>query len=139
MTFRFGPFEADRRAYRTTRKGATLDLTPKLLDLLFHFLERPGVLITKEELLDGVWPGANVTENAMAQAISDLREALGDDAGSPKYIRTIARRGYRFIADVETVGAILPPARVSAASAVQSLRAADERETVAVMDFVNVT
>jgi DNA-binding winged helix-turn-helix (wHTH) protein len=139
MTFRFGPFEADRRAYRTTRNGATLDLTPKLLDLLFHFLERPGVLITKEELLDSVWPGANVTENAMAQAISDLREALGDDAGSPKYIRTIARRGYRFIADVATVNATLPPARVSAASAVQSLRAIDERETVAVMDFVNVT
>src|SRR6187402_2973384 len=100
MTFKFGPFEADRAAYRVSRGQTPLDLTPKLLDLLFYFLDRPGRLITKEELLDGVWPGANVTDNAMAQAISDLREALDDDAGSPTFIRTIARRGYRFIADV---------------------------------------
>ena len=126
MIFRFGGFEADRKAFRVTRGGKALDLTPKLLDLLFHFLERPGVLVTKEELLDGVWPGANVTENAMAQAISDLREALGDDAAAPKFIRTIARRGYRFIADVEGGP---PPAAGPA----------DSRETVAVMDFVNVT
>jgi DNA-binding winged helix-turn-helix (wHTH) protein len=73
MTFTFGPFEADRAAYAVSRNQTPLDLTPKLLDLLFYFLDRPGRLITKEELLDGVWPGANVTDNAMAQAISDLR------------------------------------------------------------------
>lgn len=136
MTFRFGPFEADRKAYRATRNGTPLDLTPKLLDLLFHFLDRPGVLITKEELLDGVWPGANVTENAMAQAISDLREALGDDAASPKYIKTIARRGYRFVADVEG-SAPAPPAAPPTAPTAGTTPAL--RPTVAVMDFANVT
>jgi DNA-binding winged helix-turn-helix (wHTH) protein/Tfp pilus assembly protein PilF len=125
MTFRFGPFEADRKAYRATRNGVALDLTPKLLDLLFHFLDRPGVLVTKEELLDSVWPGANVTENAMAQAVSDLREALGDDAASPTFIKTVSRRGYRFIADVQTA----PLAAPGDASA----------PIIAVMDFVNVT
>ena len=109
MTFRFGPFEADRKAYRATRDGAPLDLTSKQLDLLFHFLDRPGVLITKEELLDSVWPGANVTENAMAQAISDLREALGDDAAAPTFIKTVSRRGYRFVADVQSADAAAGP------------------------------
>ncbi len=105
MRYRFGDFEADRIAYKASRGGTALDLTPKLLDLLFYLLDRPGQLVTKEELLDAVWPGANVTENAMAQAISDLREAIGDEAASPTYIRTIARRGYRFIAPVQSIPA----------------------------------
>jgi len=147
MTFKFGPFEADRVAYSASRHQRPLDLTPKLLDLLFYFLDRPGRLITKEELLDGVWPGANVTDNAMAQAISDLREALGDDAGSPTFIRTISRRGYRFIADVTTVTAPTPaptpPAASTAAAADMSTTmtpAGDtDRTTLAVMDFVNLS
>ena len=49
----------------------------------------------QEQLLDALWPGANVTDNALAQAVSELRDALGDDAGSPQYIKTVARRGYR--------------------------------------------
>lgn len=98
---RFGPFRVDRAAYAVTRDGRPVTLTPKLLDLLIYFLDRPARLITKEELLDAVWPGANVTENALAQAVSELRQALGDAAGDPRFIRTIARRGYRFIAAVE--------------------------------------
>src|SRR6478672_10439912 len=101
MTFRFGPFEADRVAYRVTRDRTPIDLTPKLLDLLFYFLDRPGQLVTKEALLDDLWPGANVTENALAQAMSDLREALEDEAADPTFIKTISRRGYRFIAEVQ--------------------------------------
>jgi len=60
--------------------------------------------VTKEALLDGVWPSANVTENALAQAMSDLRDVLGDDPSAPVYIRTVARRGYRFVAPVEIAG-----------------------------------
>src|SRR5947208_13722805 len=103
VTFRFGRFVADRTAYRVVCGDAALELTPKLLDLLFHLLDRAGSLVTKEELLDALWPGANVTENALAQAVSELRQALGDDAGAPTYIKTIARRGYRFIGAVEPV------------------------------------
>ena len=101
MRYRFGDYEADRTAYRVVRGGQPVNLTPKLLDLLFCLLDTPGELVTKEALLDKVWPGANVTDNAMAQAVSDLREALGDSAASPTYIKTISRRGYRFIAPVE--------------------------------------
>ena len=101
MTYRFGPFRADRIGYRVFEGDRALELTPKLLDLLFYLLERPATLVTKEELLEQVWPGANVTDNALAQAISDLRDALDDSPSAPTYIRTVARRGYRFVAPVE--------------------------------------
>ena len=78
-------------------------LTPKLLDLLLHLIDHAGALVTKEALLEALWPGANVTDNALAQAVSDLRDALGDEPKSPQFIKTVARRGYRFIARVETV------------------------------------
>jgi DNA-binding winged helix-turn-helix (wHTH) protein len=130
---RFGPFLVDRTAYRVLRGAEPLDLTPKLLDLLFHLVDHPGTLITKEELLEALWPDANVTENALAQAVSELRQALGDAAGAPQYIKTVARRGYRFIAAVETVEP------VAVVGAPIPAPAASEARTIAVMDFVNVT
>src|SRR3954451_24268643 len=129
--FRFGPFLADRVGYRVLRGEEALDLTPKLLDLLFHLLDHSGALVTKEALLDALWPGANVTENALAQAVSELRQALGDDAGAPVFIKTVARRVYRFIAPVapgeaRTATAVEPPSVVGQV---------DDR-IIAVMDFV---
>ena len=154
MRFRFGDFEADRTAYRVERRGTPVDLTPKLLDLLFCLLDRPGDLVTKEALLDAVWPGANVTENAMAQAMSDLREALGDDAARPTFIRTIARRGYRFIAPVERVDGDGSGERAHTAAAAAPATASPQAHgqtsplqpagpsivrTLAVTDFTNLT
>jgi DNA-binding winged helix-turn-helix (wHTH) protein/tetratricopeptide (TPR) repeat protein len=130
---RFGPFLVDRTAYRVLRGTEPLDLTPKLLDLLFHLVDHPATLITKEELLDALWPDANVTENALAQAVSELRQALGDAAGAPRFIKTVARRGYRFIATVERVEQIVALDPPMPAPGDEGAR------TIAVMDFVNVT
>jgi DNA-binding winged helix-turn-helix (wHTH) protein len=147
MTYRFGPFRADRVGYRVFEGERQLELTPKLLDLLFYLVERPATLVTKEELLDNVWPGANVTDNALAQAISDLRDALNDSPGAPTYIRTVARRGYRFVAPVEAEPA--PQSRESPGRPRESLgapqtspaipRATPEVLGLAVLDFANVT
>ena len=116
----------DRTAYIVTREGAPVPLTPKLLDLLLYLLDRPAQVVTKEELLDALWPGANVTENALTQAVSELRQALGDAAGSPRFIKTIARRGYRFIAGVEVVDAGTATTEIGS-------------DAIAVIDFTNVT
>ena len=99
-SYRFGPFAVERASYRMVRGDTVVPLTPKLLDLLIHLLDHAGELVTKESLLDAIWPDANVTDNALTQAISELRQALGDDPSSPRYIKTVARRGYRFIAPV---------------------------------------
>jgi DNA-binding winged helix-turn-helix (wHTH) protein/TolB-like protein len=101
--FRFGPFVVERPAYRVLRDGRTLTLSPKLIDLLLYFVSRPSVLVTKDELFSAIWHDVTVTENALTQAVSDLRQALGDDPASPTYIQTVARRGYRFIAPVEAM------------------------------------
>lgn len=133
MTFRFGPYRADRATYQAFLGDRPLQLTPKLLDLLFYLLERPATLVTKEQLLADVWPDANVTDNALAQAVSELREALDDSASAPTYIKTIARRGYRFIAPVEADQGKSAPA-VAATPA-----ASGARRQIAVLDFTNVT
>jgi len=125
---RFGPFVIDRTGYRVLRGDAVVDLTPKLLDLLLHLVDRPGELVTKEALLDALWAGANVTDNALAQAVSELRQALGDDAATSRYIKTVARRGYRFVAPV-SVDAEEPAPSVPVSSA----------QAIAVLDFTNVT
>src|SRR5580765_5871388 len=110
QTLRFGAFSIDRAGYRVYRGEEPVDLTPKLLDLLLHLVDHAGTLVTKEQLLDALWPGANVTDNALAQAMSELRDALGDDPGEPQFIKTIARRGYRFIATVEAIDEVRPNA-----------------------------
>jgi DNA-binding winged helix-turn-helix (wHTH) protein/Tfp pilus assembly protein PilF len=131
-TFRFGPYVADRTAYRVMRGADVVELTPKLLDLLFYLLDHAGSLVTKDDLLEALWPGANVTENALSQAVSELRHALGDEPAAPSFIKTVARRGYRFIAPVEA--AERAPARDSAPPAGR-----EGPRAIAVLDFVNVT
>ncbi|HSL22250.1 MAG TPA: winged helix-turn-helix domain-containing protein [Vicinamibacterales bacterium] len=102
MTFHFGPFTLDAAAYRITREGTDIELSPKLIDLLLYLVRRPSTLITKEELFEAIWPDVTVTENALTRAVSEVRQALGDDSAAPTYIQTVARRGYRFIAPVTT-------------------------------------
>src|SRR5947207_1228949 len=131
-TCRFGPYVADRTAYRVTRGADVVELTPKLLDLLFYLLDHAGSLVTKEELLEAQWPDANVPENAHSKAVSELRHALGDEPAAPSFIKTVARRGYRFIAPVEA--AERAPARDSAPPAGR-----EAPRAIAVLDFVNVT
>src|SRR5947208_14199704 len=99
--YRFGPFVVDRIGYRATRDNTPLDLTPKLLDLLLYLLDPAGTLVTKEQLLDALWPNANVTDNALAQAVSELRDALDEPADAPQVSKTVARKGYRFVAPVD--------------------------------------
>lgn len=128
----FGPFRVDRAGYKLTRDGTTVDVTPKLLDLLLHLLDHAGTLVTKEALLDALWPDANVTDNALTQAISELRQVLGDDAATPQYIKTVARRGYRFVA---AVTALTPETQAVGEG---PATAATDR-SIAVLDFTNVT
>lgn len=135
---RFGPFLIDRTGYRVLRGDEPLDLSPKLLDLLVYLVDHREVLVTKEALLDALWTAANVTENALAQAISELRQVLEDDAQAPRYIKTVARRGYRFIAPVEEVAASNPAAPL-ARTLLSAVPSGIDAPGVAVMDFTNVT
>ena len=79
------------------RAGTPVPLPPRALGVLTALLEKPGVVVTKQDLLDAVWPGTFVTESSLLEAIGVLRETLGDNPRRPAYIQTVHRRGYRFI------------------------------------------
>ena len=96
----FGPFVFDRTNRLLSKDAVEVPLPPRVSGVLALLLERPGQLVTKQELISAVWRDAFVTETSVAEAISVLRQTLGDDPQRPTYIQTLHRRGYRFIADV---------------------------------------
>jgi len=96
----FGPFQFDRAERLLRRDGAEIALPPRAVGVLEHLLERTGRVVSKQALIDAVWPDAYVTETSLAEAVSLLRQALGDDPQNPRFIQTLHRRGYRFVAPV---------------------------------------
>jgi len=101
---RFGVFEADPRIGELTKHGKRLPLQEQPFQLLAMLLERPGELVSREELRAKIWPETIVDfDHGLNKAISKIREALGDSAENPRFIETVARRGYRFLADVAVV------------------------------------
>src|SRR3954466_1074168 len=97
----FGDFVLQRPQQRVLRSdGSELSLTPRLFKALLLFVENPDTLLDKETLTQALWPGLVVEENNLSQTISSLRRALGDEPPGSRYIQTVARRGFRFIAPV---------------------------------------
>ena len=101
MRVSFGPFAFDRQSRLLWRDGAEVALPPRVLGVLEHLIDRAGQVVPRQDLLDGVWKDAFVTDTSLAEAVSFLRQALGDDPQAPRYIQTVHRRGYRFLPPVE--------------------------------------
>src|SRR5215510_11310666 len=100
LRYEFGPYQLDSSTRILTRDGEGIPLTPKATEILLVLVKHAGQLVEKDELLKEVWPDTFVEENNLTQNIFTLRKALGDDRTDPKYIETVARRGYRFLATV---------------------------------------
>src|SRR6185369_17355263 len=98
--FLFDDFRIEPATFRAFKADNTIQLEPKALRLLIFLIENRGRLIEKEELLNEIWNGTHVTENALVREVGKLRKTLGDDPKIPKYIETVHTRGYRFIAEV---------------------------------------
>ncbi|MBV8893193.1 MAG: winged helix-turn-helix domain-containing protein [Acidobacteria bacterium] len=101
VLYEFGPFQLDPPERLLLCDGQPVSLTPKAFDLLLALVDHSGHLVEKEELLKTVWPGAFVEEGNLAVTISLLRKALNDDRGHHRYIETVSKRGYRFVAEVK--------------------------------------
>jgi DNA-binding winged helix-turn-helix (wHTH) protein/Tol biopolymer transport system component len=93
----FGPFVFDRTVQLLAREGQEVPLPPRVLGVLDVLAGRPGQIVSKQELIETVWKDAFVSDTSLAEAISFLRQALGDDPQQPSYIQTVHRRGYRFL------------------------------------------
>ena len=101
--YEFGDFRLDTRERAIESAGRPLSIAPKALDLLIVLVENCGRIVDKQELMTKVWPDTFVEDNNLAFNISVLRKLFGESGASPRYIETIPKRGYRFIADVVRV------------------------------------
>src|SRR3954447_1771200 len=99
--YAFGDFRLDAGERVLLGGRGVVPLTPKAFDTLLVLVENSGHVLGKEELMRKVWPDSFVEENNLAQNISMLRKALGEDAGGQKYIETVPKRGYRFSSEVK--------------------------------------
>ena len=101
--YEFGDFRLDTRERAIESAGRPLSIAPKALDLLIVLVENCGRIVDKQELMTKVWPDTFVEDNNLAFNISVLRKLFGESGASPRFIETISKRGYRFIADVVRV------------------------------------
>jgi pimeloyl-ACP methyl ester carboxylesterase/DNA-binding winged helix-turn-helix (wHTH) protein len=108
-TLAFGPFRLDAGSGLLRGPSGPVPLTPKAFAVLQHLAANAGRLVSKRQLLDEVWPGLYVGDGALKSCVREVRRALGDDAGTPRFIATAHRRGYRFIAPVSAATAPAPP------------------------------
>lgn len=113
--YRFGVFEADSATAELRRQGIRVKLNAQPFQVLCLLLDRPGELLTREEIARELWPDGTFVdfEHGVNSAVNRIREALGDTAGNPRFVETLARRGYRFVAPVERIGLVvthIPPA-----------------------------
>ncbi|MBX3564261.1 MAG: transcriptional regulator [Sphingomonas sp.] len=99
-SYRFDHFLLDPADRQLSRDGAAVELNARYLDALTLLVREAGKLVTKDRFHDQVWRGVPVTDEALTQCIKTLRRQLGDDAGNPRFIETIPKHGYRFIAPV---------------------------------------
>src|SRR5688500_6946878 len=99
-SYRFGSFDLDVEERQLTRDGSRVSLTPKAFDVLTVLVSRAGHLVGKDELLDIVWADSFVEEVNVARIVHMLRRALGKDDKGNKFIETIPKKGYRFVAKV---------------------------------------
>src|SRR5713226_3734469 len=103
---RFGVFAFDPRAGELRKHGRKLKIQGQPVEILAMLLERPGEIVTREEFQKRLWPENTFVdfEHSLNAAVKRLRDALDDSAEAPRYVETLARRGYRFIAPVEAAG-----------------------------------
>lgn len=103
--YRFGVFEADADSGELRRQGQRVKLNSQPFRVLLMLLERPGEVLTREEISRRLWPDGTFVDfdHGVNSTVNRIREALGDTAGSPRFVETLARRGYRFVAPVERI------------------------------------
>src|SRR5262249_21155363 len=110
LDFRFGEFEINLARRELRRAGATVHLEPQVFDLLVHLVQNRDRIVSKDELIDVIWHGRIVSEAALSSRISAARRALGDSGNDQSLIRTMYKRGFRFVGELDADAAPAPGA-----------------------------
>src|SRR5262245_44868713 len=101
LNFRFADFEIDIARHELRRAGAIVHIEPQVFDLLVHLVRNRDRIVTKDELVEAIWQGRIISDAALSSRISAARRALGDSGNDQSFIRTLHKRGFRFVGDVE--------------------------------------
>jgi DNA-binding winged helix-turn-helix (wHTH) protein len=101
--YEFAGLRLDVRERLLLRNGAPVSITAKIFDMLLLFVENPNRLLAKDEIMGAVWPDSHIDEATLTRTVSELRKTLGEKAGEASFIQTVPKRGYRFVAAVETM------------------------------------
>lgn len=100
--YEFDNVKIDCRNFQILKNGAARRITPRAFEVLLYLVENSGRLVGKQELFEQVWKETFVTDNALTRMVKEIRQVLGDDADAPRYIETVPKRGYRFIAETNS-------------------------------------
>jgi DNA-binding winged helix-turn-helix (wHTH) protein/pimeloyl-ACP methyl ester carboxylesterase len=112
----FDDVVVDRVAFRVQKGGGARKITPRAFEVLLYLLEHSRRVVNKQELFDHVWGERFVTDNALSRIVKEIRQVIGDNADAPRYIETVPKRGYRFIAQLSCIEAETPPDATQTAS-----------------------
>lgn len=134
MLFRFGPFELDALRFELRKNGGVVAVQPQVLSLLLFLIANRHRLVTKDEIVGGVWHGRILSDSAISSRVKSARQAIGDDGHAQRVIRTIHGRGFRFVAEVDKA----TPAVAAAAIEDDVPRAEPERPSIAVLPLSTI-
>src|SRR4051794_6536960 len=122
-----------------SREMVPIAVEPQVFDLVVHLMENRDRVVSKDELIDKIWHGRSVSESTLTSRINAARKAVGDSGASQAVIRTIARKGFRFVGDVETKSGAAATGLDPEAKAPQVTLALPERPAIAVLPFTNMS
>src|SRR6185312_10301386 len=106
MLYRFAEFEIDVSQQELRRLGLPVHIEPQVFDLIVHLVRNRDRIVSKDELIETIWNGRIISEAALSSRINGARRALGDTGADQTLIRTLHKRGFRFVGDVQTIGAL---------------------------------
>ncbi|HEX9972542.1 MAG TPA: transcriptional regulator, partial [bacterium] len=136
--YRFADFTLEVGEHCLQRGDQEIYLRPKTFETLLYLVQRHGHLVEKDELLDRIWADTIVTETAMTHCIEEVRKALGDDAHNPRYLKTIPRVGYKFIAPVVAINVTEEEIVEEEFTAVKVTVMEEDQESAGEIDAFNV-
>ena len=127
--FRFGVFEADGQTGELRKQGRRVPLPAQPFDILMMLLEQPGELVSRTQIRERLWPDGTFVDfdHSLNTAMNKIRDVLGDSAAAPRFIETLARRGYRFVAPVQVDAGVSVPVPAEPSSPVNDLGQRDSR------------
>jgi TolB-like protein len=130
MPWLFGDIQLDPERFELSRSGEPVRVEPQVLSLLIHLIRHRDCMVTKDDLVAAVWHGSAVSDASISSRIRSARQAVGDDGVRQRVIRTVHGRGFRFVADIESMGA-----QVANAAERQPPEHASGRPSIAVLPF----